>query len=149
MLREPSLRAIWIYRFGQRVDRGPDGLLRKLVLAAYHVLAPIIHVIYGVRIHGCRIGKGLRIWHFGGIFFNENSVIGENSTLRRGARLGIGITAMGRRRWERMSRWGLRQILGNVRIGNKCRTGALTLVIEDMPDGSIAAGQKARTPEPR
>jgi len=146
MLREPGLWAIWIYRFGQRADRRSDGVLKSALLFIYNVLAPIIHVVTGVRIpKGCRIGRGLRIWHFGGIFINENAVIGENCTLRQGVTIGnrqngdespiigdnveVGVYA---------------QILGSVRIGNNCRIGALTVVIDDMPDNSTAVGQKAR-----
>jgi serine O-acetyltransferase len=144
--REQSLWVIWTYRFGQRVQARKKGIRKFLQNVWYKMLAQIVETLTGIRMpQSCKIGKGLRIWHFGGIFINANAVIGENCTLRQGVTIGnrhngdeaptIG---------DNVEIGAYAQILGDVRIGNNCKIGALTLVIEDMPDDATAVGQKAR-----
>jgi serine O-acetyltransferase len=36
------------------------------------------------------------------------------------------------------------QILGEVRVGNRCRIGAMAVVLTNIPDGATAVGQPAR-----
>ena len=36
------------------------------------------------------------------------------------------------------------QILGDVRVGNRCRIGAMAVVLTNIPDGATAVGQPAR-----
>ena len=93
----------------------------------------------------CVIGKGLRIWHFGGVFINGHVIIGENCTLRQGVTIGNrhddgAAPVLG----DSVELGAYAQILGNIRIGNRCKIGALTLVVQDMSDGSIAVGQPPR-----
>jgi serine O-acetyltransferase len=146
ILREQSLWAICVYRFGQRVDKRQNGIAKTMYLIAYKIAQLVVETITGVRIpKNCMIGKGLRIWHFGGIFINPNTVIGEYCTMRQGVTMGnvhngeeaptIG---------DNVEIGAYAQILGDIHIGNNCRIGALTLVIDDMPDNSTAVGQKAR-----
>jgi serine O-acetyltransferase len=40
------------------------------------------------------------------------------------------------------------QMLGGVRIGNDCRIGAMSVVLDDIPDGATAVGIPARLAEP-
>ena len=90
------------------------------------------------------IGKGLRIWHFGGIFINGSAVIGNNCTLRQGVTIGNRhkggpSPVLG----DNVELGAYAQILGDVRIGNNCRIGAMSVVLTDVPDGA-AVGQPAR-----
>jgi serine O-acetyltransferase len=93
----------------------------------------------------CAIGKGLRIWHFGGIFINPDAVIGENCTLRQGVTIGNrhedgGSPVLG----DEVDLGAYAQILGEVRVGNRCRIGAMAVVLTNIPDGATAVGLPAR-----
>jgi len=145
-LKEQSLWAIWVYRFGRRVDRRPAGLRRRMLLGVYWFLFRIAETLTGISLpKSCVIGKGLRIWHFGGIFINASTVIGENCTLRHGVTIGDrhedgAAPVLG----DHVELGACAQILGGVHIGNHCKIGAMTLVLTDMPPGSTAVGIPAR-----
>lgn len=146
LLREQSLWAIWVYRFGRRCEGRAPGVRRRLLLRIYSTLFFIVETLTGISIpKECAIGGGLRIWHFGGIFINGRAVIGRNCTLRQGVTIGNrynGLTApvIG----DDVEIGAGAQILGTVRIGNRCKIGALAVVLEDMPDGATAVGTAAR-----
>jgi serine O-acetyltransferase len=145
-LKEQSLWAIWVYRFGRRVDRRTAGFRRRMLLAVYWFLFRIVETLTGISLpKSCVIGQGLRIWHFGGVFINGQAVLGKNCTLRHGVTIGNreeggGSPILG----DNVELGAYAQILGDVRIGNNCRIGAMALVLTDIPSGSTAVGQPAR-----
>lgn len=145
-LKEQSLWAIWVYRFGRRVDRRRAGLRKKLLLIAYWFLFRLVETITGISLpKSCEIGRGLRIWHFGCIFINDASVIGENCTLRQGVTIGNrhedgACPTLG----DNVELGAFAQILGGVKIGSGARIGAMAVVLTDVPDGATAVGQPAR-----
>jgi len=145
-LKEQSLWAIWVYRFGRRLDLRPNGVAKNISLVVYWFLFRIVETIAGISLpKTCVIGKGLRIWHFGGVFINGHVIIGENCTLRQGVTIGNrhddgAAPVLG----DSVELGAYAQILGNIRIGNRCKIGALTLIMRDMPDGSTAVGQPPR-----
>ena len=88
-LREQSIWALWIYRFGRRIDRRPEGLVKRLLTIWYLLLFRWVETTIGVSLpKSVQIGPGLRIWHFGGIFIHGEAVIGSNCTLRQGVTIG-------------------------------------------------------------
>jgi serine O-acetyltransferase len=145
-LKEQSLWAIWVYRFGRRVDRLSPGFLKRILLLAYWLLFRVVETVTGISLpKSCVIGKGLRIWHFGCIFINPDAVIGENCTLRQGVTIGNrhedgGSPVLG----DEVDLGAYAQILGDVRVGNRCRIGAMAVVLTNIPDGATAVGQPAR-----
>jgi len=145
-LKEQSLWAIWVYRFGRRVDRRPVGFRRDILLRVYWLLFRIVETLTGISLpKSCAIGKGLRIWHFGGVFINGEAILGENCTLRHGVTIGnreegAGSPIIG----DNVELGAYAQILGDIRIGNDCKIGAMALVLTDIPPGSTAVGQPAR-----
>jgi len=146
LIKEQSLWAIWVYRFGRRVDRRPAGVRRDILLRVYWLLFRIVETLTGISLpKSCVIGKGLRIWHFGGIFINGDAVLGENCTLRHGVTVGNreeggGSPVIG----DNVELGAYAQILGCVHIVNDCKIGAMALVLTDVPAGSTAVGQPAR-----
>jgi serine O-acetyltransferase len=146
LLKEQSLWAIWVYRFGRRVDRRPAGVRRYILLRVYWLLFRFVETLTGISLpKSCVIGKGLRIWHFGGVFINGEAVLGENCTLRHGVTIGNreeggGSPILG----DNVELGAYAQILGDIRIGNDCKIGAMALVLTDIPPGSTAVGQPAR-----
>jgi serine O-acetyltransferase len=92
-----------------------------------------------------RIGPGLRIWHFGNIFIHTKVVIGSNCTLRQGVTIGNRynddrVPVVG----DNVEFGAYAQVLGDIRIGNNCKIGAMSVVLCDVPDGATAIGIPAR-----
>lgn len=145
-LKEQSLWAIWVYRFGRRVDRRRPGPVKRLLLIVYWFLFRLAETVTGISLpKSCQIGKGLRIWHFGCVFVNDASVIGENCTLRQGVTIGNRhedgpCPVLG----DNVELGAFAQILGGVKIGSGARIGAMAVVLTDVPDGATAVGQPAR-----
>lgn len=144
--KEQSLWAIWVYRFGRRVDRRPQGIVRRMLTAVYWLLFRTTETLLAISLpKSARIGPGLRIWHFGGIFIHHEAIIGARCTLRQGVTIGnrseggpapvIG---------DDVEFGAYAQVLGGVHIGNGCRIGALAVVLCDVPEGATAVGNPAR-----
>ncbi|NMG31215.1 serine O-acetyltransferase [Aromatoleum evansii] len=145
-LKEQSIWAVAVYRFGRRVDARPDGLAKRLLTAVYWLAFRLVETAVGISLpKAARIGGGLRIWHFGGVFVHPDAVIGRNCTLRQGVTIGnrheggpapvIG---------DDVEFGAYAQVLGGVRIGTGARIGALSVVLCDVPDGATAVGAPAR-----
>lgn len=145
-LKEQSLWAIWVYRFGRRVDERENGIRKKVLVTIYWIMFRVVETVIGISLpKSCLIGKGLRIWHFGGVFVHANAIIGESCTLRQGVTIGNRqeggpAPTLG----DNVELGAYAQVLGGVRIGNGCKIGAMATVVVDMPDGSIAIGPPAR-----
>lgn len=150
-LKEQSLWAIWVYRFGRNLDNKPAGIRRKLANVSYWLLYRMVETITGISLpKSVVIGGGLRIWHFGGIFINPDVVIGKNCTLRQGVTIGNRkedgpVPTLG----DNVDVGAYAQILGGIRLGNDCKIGAMTVVLTDVPDGATAVGNPARIIPPK
>jgi serine O-acetyltransferase len=145
-LKEQSLWAIWVYRYGRRVDQRGSRLRRKIETKFYWMLFRMVETVTGISIpKACSIGPGLRIWHFGGIFLHPNTVIGRNCTLRQGVTIGNkgnddGAPVLG----DDVELGAYAQIIGPIRVGDRCQVGALTAVVKDLPADKIAVGPATR-----
>lgn len=145
-LKEQSIWAIWIYRWGRRLDRRPAGLVRKIGTAVYWLLFRLIETMTGISLpKSARIGPGLRIWHFGGVFLHSDAVVGANCTLRQGVTIGNRrpdgpVPVIG----DNVEFGAYAQVLGGVRVGDRCRIGAMAVLLQDLPDGATAVGAPAR-----
>lgn len=144
--REQGLWATAIYRFGRRVDAMPASWRQRLYRRSYWLAFRISETLLGISIpKSVEVGPGLRIWHFGGIFIHERVRIGARCTLRQGV-------TIGNRHGENdtpvigddVEFGAYAQVLGAVRIGNGCRIGAMSVVLQDVPDGATAVGAPAR-----
>lgn len=145
-LKEQSIWAVWVYRFGRRIERRPEGIVKRMLNASYWMMFRAVETAVGISLpKSAIIGPGLRIWHFGGIFIHSDAVIGANCTLRQGVTIG--------NRHEGgpapvicddVEFGAYAQVLGGVRIGHGCKIGALSVVLCDVPDGATAVGAPAR-----
>jgi serine O-acetyltransferase len=146
LFREQSLWAIWVYRFGRRVNSRPEGLIKKIQLRWYWLLYRVVETLSGISLpKSVSVGGGLRIWHFGGIFIHPETVIGRNCTLRQGVTLGdrgegSGAPCIG----DDVEFGSGAHVIGPVRIGKGARIGALAVVLKDVPEGCTAVGNPAR-----
>ena len=103
-----------------------------------------IEITTGISIPAeCKIGKGLRIHHFGGIIFHPSVEIGENCTIYHDVTIGDrggygGAATIG----NNVMIGAGAKIIGEITIGNNCKIGANTVVDQDMPQNSIAHSPK-------
>lgn len=144
-LSEQSLWAVWLYRFGQRVNH-LTGIKFKLLVKLYWLLFRFVETLTGVSIpKDAKIGPGLRIWHFGNIFINTDVVIGHTCTLRQGVTIGnrhengpspvIG---------DNVEFGAYAQVLGGIKVGNNVKIAAMSVVLDDVPDNATVAGIPAK-----
>ncbi len=145
-LKEQSIWAVWVYRFGRRIDRRADGIFKIVLTTLYWPLFRTVETITGISLpKSATIGPGLRIWHFGGVFIHGGAVVGANCTLRQGVTIGNRVDdgpvpIIG----DDVEFGAYAQVLGGVRIGNRCRIGSMAVVLTDVPDGATAVGAPAR-----
>jgi serine O-acetyltransferase len=145
-LREQSIFAVAVYRFGQWNDRRPTGPARLVLERLYWVAFRAVETILGVSLPKATvIGPGLRVHHFGGVFVNERSHIGARCTLRQGVTIGSReddgpAPILG----ADVDLGAYAQVLGDVHIGDGARIGSMSVVLIDVPAGATAAGVPAR-----
>ncbi len=144
--REQSLWALWVYRFGRRLDSRPSGLGHRALMRWYRILQKAVETLTGISLpKEAQIGPGLQIWHFGNVFVHPHTVIGANCTLRHGITLGVrdhgGPCPV---LDDDVELGAYAQVLGGVRLGKGCRIGAMAVVLCDVPPGCIAVGNPAR-----
>lgn len=146
LFREQSLWAIGWYRLGCLIEHIHPTPLRKLALGVWWFLFRFIELATGISLPlGARIGPGLRIWHFGGVFVNNQTTIGANCTLRQGVTLGNrrdggGAPTLG----DDVELGAYAQVLGCITIGHGARVAAMSVVLDDVPERCTVAGIPAR-----
>ena len=145
-LKEQSIWALAVYRFGRRNDRRPAGLVQRLRDRFYWLAFRITETLTGISIpKSARVGPGLRIYHFGTIIVHAQAEIGANCTLRHGVTIGNRVEEGPIPVLEDDVELGAyAQVLGGVRIGRGAKVGAMSLVLCDVPPGAVAVGVPAR-----
>ena len=145
-LKEQSVWAVWVYRFGRRSLKLKPGSARSLRLWFYWVMFRAVEVLTGVSIDlHAAIGPGLRIFHFGNIFIHGRAVIGAGCTLRQGVTIGcLGVDGPAPTLGTNVELGAYAQVLGEVYIGDNAKIGAMSLVISNVPANRSAVGVPAR-----
>lgn len=145
-LKEQSVWAIWVYRFGRRTLKLQPGFARSLRLWLYWGMFRAIEVLTGVSIDlHADIGPGLRIFHFGNIFIHKRAVIGAGCTLRHGVTIGcLGADGPAPTLGANVELGAYAQILGDIHIGENAKIGAMSLVLSNVPANRSAVGVPAR-----
>jgi serine O-acetyltransferase len=104
--------------------------------------------ISNVDIHpGAQIGRRFFIDHGAGVVIGETSVIGDDVTLYHGVTLGGTSWNKGKRHptlGNGVMVGAGAKILGNIEVGNNCRVGANSVVVEQVPDGCTVVGIPAK-----
>ena len=104
--------------------------------------------ICGVDAHpACEIGCGVMIDHATGVVVGETAKIGDGCTLLHGVTLG----SSGKDKGDRHPKVGEHvligagtSILGNIRVGDRSKIGAGSVVLKPIPSGATAVGAPAR-----
>ena len=102
----------------------------------------------GIEIHpGAQIGRGLFIDHGAGVIIGETTIIGDNCTLYQGVTLG----GTGKEQGKRHPTLGNNvmvsagaKVLGSFTIGDNCKIGAGSVVLEEVPPNCTVVGIPGR-----
>jgi len=146
-LLEPGFWAVAVHRFGNARMGVRFKLLRAPLTVLYILMSTAVAWLWGITLpYNTKLGRRVRIWHHGGIVIGARAIgddvhIRHNSTfgiLKRselsakpiiGNRVDVGVGAC---------------ILGAVTVGDDCVIGANSVVIRDLPPGSVVMGVPAR-----
>jgi serine O-acetyltransferase len=146
-LLEPGFLAIAVHRLGNaRMDVKPR-LLRAPLTLAYNVASTAICWVWGIDLsYTVRLGRRVRIWHHGGIVLGARA-IGDDVHIRHNTTFGV----LNRREVTRKPTIGNRVeigagacILGAVTVGDDSVIGPNSVVLRDVPAGSVVMGVPAR-----
>lgn len=104
--------------------------------------------LFGVDIHpGAAIGKRIMLDHGTGIVIGETATVGDGCTFLHGVTLG----GTGKQHGDRHPKVGANvliganaSLLGNIRIGDRVKIGAGSVVLRSIPDGATAVGVPAK-----
>lgn len=120
---------------------------RDRTMLAQHIQSQVSQR-YGVDIHpAARLGQGVFIDHATGVVIGETAVVGDGVVLLHGVTLG----SNGKENGDRHPKVGAgvfigagSELLGNIRIGERARIGAGSVVLSDVPAESTVVGVPAR-----
>ena len=140
-LLSQGFQAILVYRLFHWLHRRniPGQPLRFLV-------ERFIEITCGISIPArCRIGKGLRIHHFGGIILHSTAELGDNCTLYHDVTIGDrGGSGDAAKVGNNVLIGAGAKIIGEITIGDNCVIGANTVVTKDMEPATKAIGSPCR-----
>ncbi|MDI6874459.1 serine O-acetyltransferase [Candidatus Solincola sp.] len=145
LLVKPGVQALLFYRFYRWL------YLHGLRLIP-EILARINYLLTGAEIDpGAEIGPGCRIWHTAGVTIGRGVKIGRDVWILHNVTLGgRGASPFdpGEEGYPRIGDGAILYtgvtVLGNVEIGPGAVIGAHSLVLDDVPAGSLAYGIPAR-----
>jgi serine O-acetyltransferase len=148
--RDPWRQGLWVmlvYRFGRWRYRVRPTLLRKVLSFVYKLLKIASQILTGIDLPcETRIGRRLKIEHFGGIIISGDAVLGDDVVLRNGVTIGLrrtgqpGSPVIG----NRVDIGAGAKLLGAITVGDDAVIGANAVVLCDVPAGALAVGIPAR-----
>jgi serine O-acetyltransferase len=137
----PGVKALFFHRIAH--------FLAKLHVPFFpRMVSELSRFLTGIDIHpGAKIGRGLIIDHGMGTVIGETAILGDDVILYQGVTLG----GTDLRRAKRHPTLGNgvvvgagAKVLGDILIGDGCRIGANSVVIEPLPPHTTAVGIPAR-----
>jgi serine O-acetyltransferase len=145
-LASSGLHAIWAHRVAHRIWL--HGRWRLLA----RVISQVVRMATGVEIHpGATIGRRFFIDHGMGVVIGETSEVGDDVMLYHGVTLGGRSMQKVKRHptlGNRVTIGAGAKVLGPVHIGDDVQIGANSVVVSDVPAGSVAAGIPAQIRRP-
>ena len=141
-LAYPGFHALLAHRVAHRFWLRKHGLVARLLSHAARGAT-------GIEIHpGARIGKGVFIDHGMGVVIGETSVIGDHCTLYHGVTLG-GTSWKAEKRHPTLGDGVVvgagAKLLGPIRVGDRAKIGANSVVVRDVPPAATVVGIPGRT----
>jgi serine O-acetyltransferase len=149
---EPGFLAVAVHRFGNARMGVRFKLLRAPLTVLYRLMYSAVILLWGIDLpYNTKLGRRVRIWHHGGIWVGARA-IGDDVHIRHNSTFGL----LSRADVNAMPIIGNRVdfgvgvcILGAVTVGDDCVIGANSVVIRDLPPGSVVMGVPAREVAPR
>ena len=140
-LLSQGFQAIIVYRFFSWLDK--KGCCAQPLR---FFCERFIEITTGISIPAaCRIGKGLRIHHFGGIHIHPSVMIGDYCTMYHHVTIGdLGGVGKAAHIGNNVMIGAGAKIIGEITIGDNCKIGANAVVNQDLPTNSIAIGNPCR-----
>ena len=137
----PGLHAVLFHRLAHRLYRA-----RWFTLA--RALSQLARTLTGIEIHpGARIGRRFFIDHGMGVVIGETTEIGDDVLIYQGVTLG----GTGKEAGKRHPTLGNgvvvgtgAKVLGNIRIGERVKIGAGSVVVRSVPDHATVVGVPGR-----
>jgi serine O-acetyltransferase len=150
-LKEQSIWAIAVYRFGRWNDGRKPGITRWLCERLYWAAFRVVETLTGISFNKhVEIGPGLKIHHFGNVIVHQDVKIGANCTLRHGVTIGNRVENGPVPVIEDDAEFGAyAQVFGGVHVGRGAKIGAMSVVLCDVPAGATAVGVPARIIMPK
>jgi serine O-acetyltransferase len=147
--RDWARQGLWVmvvYRFGQWRYSLRLSLLRRPLSMVYRVAKVVSQILTGIDLPcEVKLGHRFKIEHFGGIVISGDTVLGDDVIVRNGVTIGLrrtgiaGAPTIG----NRVDIGAGAKILGPIHIGDDVSIGANAVVLQDVPQNSIAVGVPA------
>jgi len=141
LLCYPGLHAILLHRVAHRLYRWGVPLLPRLV-------SQFTRFVTGIEIHpGARIGRRFFIDHGMGVVIGQTAEIGDDVLLYQGVTLGGTGHGKGKRHptiGDHVVIGKGATVLGNIKIGERAKIGAGSVVVKSTPPHSTVVGVPGR-----
>lgn len=138
----PGFKCAFYFRLCAYLQQHP--LLRYGVFHVVSLWSGRSAIRYGVSIPvRTRIGSGLYIGHYGGIFVNGDTVIGRNCNISEGVVIGEGGRGDGRGSpviGDNVFLGSGAKVIGPIRVGDHVAVGANCVVTKDVPERGVVVG---------
>jgi putative colanic acid biosynthesis acetyltransferase WcaB len=139
---------LFLFRFAQLANGSyVVAIILCIYLGFYHVF---VEWILGIEIpRKLSVGKGLILYHGQALVINQDTIIGDNCTLRNSVTIGHkklsdGLFSKCPQIGDNVDIGANACIIGDIKIGDNVIIGAGAVVIKDVPSNSIAVGNPAR-----
>jgi putative colanic acid biosynthesis acetyltransferase WcaB len=138
-----------MFRIAQKVSNLPTpfSLLSKIYNALYLF---VVDWILGVELPwNTQIGNKIKLHHARGLVINHEAVIGNNCILRHSTTIGNkklsdGLISGSPQIGNNVDIGAHVVILGGIKIGDNAVIGAGSVVVKDVPEGAVVAGNPAK-----
>jgi len=146
-LTEPGFWAVAIHRLGNARMDVRTRLLRAPLTLAYRALSTGVNWAWGIDLcYTVKLGRRVRIWHHGCIVLGARA-IGDDVHIRHDTTLGLLCRQQPHDKpviGNRVDIGAGACVLGAVRVEDDCVIGANSVVVKDLPHGTVAFGVPAR-----